>query len=829
MIEPSADPASTYSFFMNLSELLQDLKFAGRALLRNRGFTAIALATLGLGIGANTAIFSFVDGVLLKSPPFPDSDRIVLVMEKTPTGELNAIATLNYLDWAEQNTVFDGMAAETREIATLTGAGDPIELGGAKVSTRYFDIFGLRAVLGRTFRAGDDELGNERVVILSDVLWRTQFGADPTVIGRSILLSGEPNTVIGVLPAGNPFERDWPKLWRPLTFTPENRTRNYHWMGSYAKLKPGVTLEQAKANMDTIGARIAQDFPDSNKGWGVIVARYAETMVRPELRHSLYLVMGAVGMILLIGCANLANLMLARGLAREREVSIRTALGASRWRIIRQFLSESLLLSVLGGAMGIGLGYAMMAALKVTLPQYALPREADVALDERVLLFTLGLSVVTGVLCGLFPALQASRIDLAGAMKQGSGGASVALTRNRMRSALVVAEVALAFVLLTGAGLLIRSFSAIQNVDTGFDSAHVITAGLPISARQFSSDESFRTYTRAMLARLSSLPGVKEVALTSALPLRGWGYGMPFQIAGRADVAPSNRPVGFFKMVTPSYFRALKMKLVRGRLLDDKDVGGFPPVVVINESFAKKHFSKEDPLGKRILVQQLLIGKAQLGPDIPWEVVGVIADEKVGALTEKENSVGMYVTVEQSPQLQQALLIQTEMDPAGMADSIRRAVREVNKDQSVMDLKSLEVIKRESMGDSRLRTALLSTFAAVALLLSVVGIYGVVAYSVVQRTREIGIRAALGASPSNIRRLVLQGGLNLIGVGLAVGTAGVFALSRLLSSLLFGVGERDPVTIAVVGAILAAAALLACYWPAVKATKVDPIIALRGD
>lgn len=814
---------------MIFSELLHDLNFAIRSLLRSRGFTLIALGTLGVGIGANTAIFSFVDGVLLKAPPFPESDRIALILEKHPTGASNGVSTLNYLDWAQDNTVFDFMASYTGGSVTLTGGSEPEEIPGMRVSAHYFDIFQIRPALGRTFQEGDDRVGNDHVVVVSNRLWRSQFGGDPGIVGRTILLNGEPNTVIGVLPADSPFERDAAKLWRPLAFTPENKNRNYHWLGSVGKLKAGVTVEQAQSNMDTIGARIAADYPDSNQGWGVVVVRYAEAVVKPKLRQSIVLLMGAVGMVLLIGCANLANLMLVRGLARSREVSIRSALGAGRWRLMRQFLTESLFLSALGGALGVGVAFGLMNILRALVPEGALPREAAVSLDLRVLSFAVALSVLTGVVCGLFPALQATRRDLLSAMKQASGGASTASTRNGVRSSLVVAEVALAFLLLTGAGLLLRSFQAIQSVDTGFDSSNVFTAKLPVAEQSFSSPDLFRVYLRSIVDRVRTIPGVQEVALTSALPLQGWGYGMPFQIAEQPPLDPSKRPVGYFKMVTPSYFSVLKLTMIKGRPLDSRDGAGAPPAVVINQSLAKNYFPHQDPIGKRVLVAQLLLGKTGLGAEIPWEIVGVVADEKVGLLAETEGTAGMYVTTEQSPQREQALLVRTAIDPPGLADSVRKAVHEVNRDQSISHPKTLETIKRESMGDSRLRAALLAVFALVALLLSTIGIYGVISYTVVQQTREIGIRTALGASAGTIRWLILGRGLRLVCLGLVLGLGGVFALTRLLQSMLFEVGERDPLTLAIVGLTLIAVGLMACFWPARRAARLAPIVALRHD
>ena len=811
-----------------MSELLQDLRYGVRTLRKNPGFATVAVLTLAIGIGANTAIFSFVNGVLLKPLPYGEPERIVRVLEKPPGGGRNGISTLNYLDWQKDNTVFEYMAAQTGGSVTLTGVNEPIQLRGARVSQHYFDIFGIKAVLGRTFAANEDQLGQERVAVLSHALWDSQFGADPKVIGRSITLDGAPYTVIGVLPPGGAFDRAFAQIWRPLAFEPQNMTRNFHWFGAFAKLKRGVTLKQATAQMDAIGARIAQDYPDSNKGWGVTIDLFADTVVGTQLRQSLYVLLSAVGMVLLIGCANLANLTLARGTAREREVAIRASVGAGRWRLVRQFLTENVLLSICGGVLGLALGLALKAGLELALPPFSLPREADLSIDTRVLVFTMALAVFTGIIFGLAPALQATRPNLAGCMKEGGRGASSG-GRHKVRGALVVTEVALAFVLLTGAGLLIRSFFQMQQVDTGFDSTNVLTAGLPIPEKRFPDPVQLNTYLREVVSKVEAMPGVRDVALTSALPMQGWGYGMPFQRADKPMVDRANRRACFFKMVSPSYFRTLGMKVRKGRTLGEHDAKGAPFVTVINETMVRLYFKGEEPVGKRILVQEIVPGKTQLGPEVSWEVVGVVADEKVDNLGGRGDNPGMYVSNEQSPVFYQALVVRAAMDPAGLKQSLGRAIHEINKDQSLTEVKTLEQIKAESMASNRLQSLLLTVFAAIAVLLAAIGIYGVISYSVEQRTHEIGIRAALGASKGDLVRLILRSGMAMAGIGLVLGFGGAFGLTRLLTNLLFGVGERDPMTLGAVAGLLAGVALLACYIPARRATKVDPMVALRYE
>ncbi|HEY1243108.1 MAG TPA: ABC transporter permease, partial [Bryobacteraceae bacterium] len=468
-----------------MSLLSQDLRYAARTLARSPGFAAVAIFTLALGIGANTAIFSFVDGILLKPLPYPDSDRIVRVLEKPPGFPRNGISTLNYLDWQRQNNVFDFMAAQTGANMTLSGTTEPVLLHCGRVSAHYFEIFGIHAAVGRTFLPDEDQLGKDHVVLLSWALWQNRFGSDPSLLNRTILLDNEPYTVVGILPSGSAFDRAYNQIWRPLAFEPSNMTRNFHWFGSFARLKPGVSLQQAQKAMDVIGTRIAHDYPDSNKGWGVVVERYSEVIVGPELRTSLYILLAATGMVLLISCANLANLALARGVSREREVSIRASVGASRWRLIRQFLTENVLLSLCGGVLGIGIGFATMRYLITLVPPNALPREANIGMNLRVLLFALAVSVLTGLVFGLAPALQATNPDLANCMKEGGRGSTGGAAKRRFRDVLVIAEMSVAFVLLVGSGLMMRSFFHLMNVDPGFDSTNVLAMNLPTSDKRY--------------------------------------------------------------------------------------------------------------------------------------------------------------------------------------------------------------------------------------------------------------------------------------------------------------------------------------------------------
>lgn len=812
-----------------MNEFIQDIRFGLRTLLRSPGFAIVALATIGIGIGANAAIFSIVDGVLLKPSPFKEIDRMVQVLEKPPGGGRNGISTLNYLDWEKQNTAFEFLAAQRWGTVSLTGVETPLQVPCEQVRVHFFDVFQGNAKMGRTFLPGEDDVGRDHVAVISNSFWVSQFGSDAAILGRTMTLDGEPYTIIGVMPPGR-FDLTATKIWRPMSFPAANMTRDFHWFGAWGLLKRGVTIEQARTQMDALAIRIAHDYPKSNKGWGIALDSFASIAVGQDLKQSLYVLMGAVGMVLLIACANLANLTLARGISREREVAIRAAIGAGRWRLIRQFMTESLLLSVGGGALGLAVAYAALDVMKATMPSGTIPPNLQVVMDGRVLLFVLGLSVITGVLFGIVPALKATRPNLTNSIKQGGGGASAGHASKRFRGTLVVIEVALAFVLLAGSGLLIRSFFRMQTVDTGVDSTNVVTADLPISDRRFHTAEEFKLYIQQIQDAVAAVPGVRDVAFTSALPMEGWGYGMPFQIVGAKQLDVANRPDCFFKMVGPTYFKALGIHLTRGRLLNVHDVKGALPAAVINETMAKKFFANDNPVGKRIMIEEIAFAATKLGAEVPWEVVGIVADEKVGGLgSDNSNNPGMYVTIEQSPQTYQSLVVRGQTNSSLLQRSILGAIHGVNKDQVVDNVKTLEQIKMDSVAGERFRSILMGIFAGVALLLAAIGLYGVISYSVVQRTREIGIRTALGANPGNIRALVVRGAMTLTGLGLILGVAGALGLAQVLSSMLFNTGKYDPATFAAVAAILSVVALLACLIPARRAMKVNPIVALRND
>lgn len=652
---------------------LQDLRYGVRQLLHSPGFTAIAIITLALGVGANAAIFSFVNAVLLKPLPYPHPEQIVSVWEKLPGGDTNPISTLNFLDWERQNRCFQFLAAITWDKVTLTSSGRPEELNVHRVSASYFKVLGVDAALGRTFAVSENEAGNDLEVVLSNRTWQSRFGGDRNVIGRKITLDAKSYTIIGVLPADTTFDRTWAEMWLPLAFTSANMTRNYHWLYAIARLEPGVTLEQARGQMDTIGARIAALYPDSNKGMGVTVDPYIDQVVQPDLRRSLWVLLAAVGAVLLIGCANVANLTLARGTGREHETAIRSALGAPRRRLIRQLLTESMLLGILGGAAGLALGNAFMRGMKLWLPADMLPPEANVGMDYGVLLFTMFIAILTGIVFGLAPALSGTRPDLSIALKE-SGRTTAGVAPHRMRTALVVAAVALSFVLLAGASLLIRSFNRLTSLNTGVDTTNVLAMDLPMPVAEFTNGTTLTNYLREVTDKVKSVPGVRDVAITDEPPMKGFANGAPFVIEGRDYLPYPQRPICGFKIVGPSYFDTVGMRLLKGRSLDESDVADAIPVTVINETMAKTYFKGEDPIGKRILIRQHVFGKPGRGPEIPWQVVGVVKDEKVGGkfFSLAEDVPVVYVTFYQNPGTSNSLVVRAAINPVLLRESIEQ-------------------------------------------------------------------------------------------------------------------------------------------------------------
>jgi len=799
-----------------------------RLLRASPGFSGVAIATIALAIGANTAMFSFVNAVLLRPLPYPAPDRIVRVLERGPTGGVNGISTLNYLDWTRQATAFEYLAAEAGWSATLTGGEEPVVVRGARVSAHYFDIFGVKPALGRAFLPGEDQPGKDRVVLLSHALWASRFGADPALVGRQISLNGEPHTIVGVLPKGGPFDRAAARIWKPLAFQPSNMTRSFRWLGASARLKPGVTLEQARVEMDVIARRLADADPGSNKGWGVAVDRLADVLVGPGLRTAVIVLFAATLFVLLIGCANLASLALARGISRQGEMAVRAALGATRWRLVRQLLVENVVIGACGGAAGVVVGYGMLRWIQSLIPPYALPPAVDVRLDTTVLLFTLTAALVTGLLFGSAPAAHGTNPDLVNPLKEAGHGTTMGGRGRRLRGALIAAEVALAFVLLVASGLLMRSFFKLLDVDPGFTAANVLTAGLPINPEQHPDPIELNGYLASIRGAVDAVPGVRGTALASALPLQGWGFGVPYAVAGREAGDGANRRPAFFKVVTPSYFGTLGIRLRAGRVLKDTDVAGAPRVAVINETLARREFPGEDAIGRRILVPELVPGKTEFGRPIAWEIVGVVAGEKITGLGD-DISAGIYVSNQQSPTYTISLIVKTATPPRALQRAVQSAIDGVNGEQALGDVRTLEEIVAQSMLANRVTGTILGVFAAMALLVAAVGIYGVIACAAVERTHEMGIRAALGATTHHLRRLIVQGGMRLAAIGLLVGLAGADAATRTMSSMLYGVENDDPLTMASVAVLLVGVAAAACFLPAWRITKADPMEALRYE
>ena len=808
----------------SIETLLQDIRYALRVLVNSPGFTIFAVLTIALALGANAAIFTLVDGVLLKSAAYPHGERIVQLWETHPhAGERNVISGANYLDWAKQAHSFEAMAAETGGAVTYTGGSEPKSFQAGMVSAPYFDVFGVKAALGRTFLKDEDQPGKEKVVILTHRLWSVQFGADPTIVGRPIQLNGEPYTVVGVLPGASEFDRHSNDVWVPLVIPP-TAARDYHYLLAVARLKPDVSLERAQAEMKAIAGGIAEAYPKIKKGWSAQVDRYLDRLIGQQMRTSLTILMCAVATVLLIGCANLANLLLARATLRSREVALRVALGAGRWRIARMLLTESVTLSIAGAVLGVGLGYGLLRSIETLLPPYYFPPESNITMDGRVLLFLAAATILTSIAFGLAPAVQASRKDPADTLREGGRSSSAGRSKFVARHVFVAVQVVAAFVLLVGAGLLIRSFQQVLSVDTGFQAEGLVGGGLTVPMEKNPDAVSLTRYVDRMVEEVRSVPGIRDAAITTALPLNGWGDGMPFRLASK----PEERLGSGFKIVTPGYFSALGLPLRAGRVLNDRDVAGMPFVVVVNESFVKHYLPNENPIGKSILVERILPSRRGLGPDTSWEIVGVVADEKADGLEERMDE-GCYASFAQNPVVGISLVAKGSGDSGMLIKSVERALWRVNKDQVLEHPETIAQIKAESVMSRRLTTSLLSGFALLALLLASGGLYAVLSFVTAGRTQEMGIRAAMGASRGRLIWLVISGGSIPVFAGILAGLVGAVALGRVMKSMLFAVNPIDGPTLIAVSLLFLCVALLACFVPAWRAASGDPMAALRQD
>jgi predicted permease len=801
--------------------MFTDLRQALRLLLKSPGFSALVVIVLALGIGANTAIFSIVNGVLLKPLPFAESTRLVAI-DTTVRNEPDDSAYLDVVDWHAQSTTVDHIAAYATAAVTLTGHGEAASIPMAVVTPELFPLLGVAPIAGRVLAPGDDAHGAERTAVISETLWTRSFERDPSIIGKAVLLDGDPIVIVGVMPARFefPFDAENPsQIWMPVLASRFSAQwadqRGASFLKAIGRLRPGVGLSAAQSELSAIAARIDAANP-RNGTHGIVVRSFQDVLVK-NYRPALIALLGAVAAVLLIACANIANLLLARGTARRRELSIRTALGASRGRIVRQLLLESLVLAIVGGAAGTVIGLWGVDAL-VRISPVQIPRLNTVHIDRGVLVFTLAASMLTGALCGLLPALQLSRSNPGDALKDGDRGGSSGRGA-RTRYALVVAEVALSLMLLASAGLLIRTLGVLQRVSPGFRPERAITMQLLLPQTRYSSTASMIAFYRRLHEEVAAIPSVTASAVATTLPMTGSDIGMGFVPDGRA-VDPNVRTSASFFGVSPDYFTTLGIKIVRGRAFTERDDEQAPPVVVINETMAAKYWPGEDPIGKRV--------KLSYNNSGPREIVGVAGDVKQTNLTDAVSSQ-MYTPFVQAPWPFLTAVAKTPASPEAAAGSMRQALAHLDPEQAAGELRTFDQYMARSIATPRFTAILLGTFAALALLLAGFGLYGVMAYSVAQRSREIGIRMALGAQSGDVRSLVVNQAVRLGAAGLIIGIAGALAVTRVLDSLLFGVTASDPLTFAGVSAALITVLLLAAYLPARRATRVDPIVALRAD
>ena len=802
-----------------MEALIQDVRYGIRTLLKQPGFTAIAVIALALGIGANTAIFSVVNAVLLRPLAFDEPDRLVMVWEKRMAlGRVrNPASPPDFVDWKAQNSVFEDMAAYSNEGFNITGGNEPEWIQGVATSPGFFSVLRAQPKLGRAFLSGEDQPGSEPVVIISNGLWQRRFASNPDIVGKTVSLNDRSRTVVGVMPADLVFPNSDVDVWVPLVLGPEQMSnRGSHFLNIIARLKPGVTLDQARSDMDTIAAQLEQQYPQVNTGHGANVFSLYEEVVG-NVRPALLILLGAVGFVLLIACANVANLLLARAAVRQKEIAIRTALGAGRARIVRQLLTESVLLALVGGTLGVLLalwGLDLLLAVSAD----SIPRVKEINLDMWVLAFTLLISLATGLIFGLVPALQASKPDLNESLKEGGRAASASIHRNRVRSLFVVVEVAVCLVLLIGAGLMIKSFVRLLDVNPGFNAENVLTMAVSLSGSKYREASQQKAFFQQSLERIASAPGVKGAATVLGVPVSG-GFGSRyFRIEGRPPQPAGQGHNANVNAASGDYFRTMGIPLIQGREFDERDVKGSPEVVIINQQMARQFWPDEDPIGQRMTVG-----------NEPWRtIVGVVGDVRQSGL-EAEPRPEFFYPFFQVEFSSGTFVVRTSGNPNAMIAALRSEVQAVDKDQPLFRVRTMDEVLAQSVARRRLVMLLFGIFGGVALVLAAVGLYGVMRYSVTQRTREIGIRMALGAARGDVTRLVVGQGMTLTLVGVGIGLAASFFLTRLMASLLYGVSAADPVTFALVSLFLIGVALGASFVPARRATKVDPMVALRHE
>ncbi len=806
--------------------LWQDLRYGSRVLAKNPGFTAVAVLTLAIGIGANTAIFSVVNAVLLRPLPFRDPASLCLVTERMPTIPILGPSYLNFQDWRAQSHSFEDLAAARVTPFTLTGSGQPERVQGQLASASLFPLLGVSAIQGHAFRPDEDRAGGPPVALISYGFWQTHFGGAGDAVGKSLTLDNQPHTIVGILPPKFQLIQPADVL---LPFVPwASRLpddRSWHpGIIAIGRLKNGVTIEKARAEMDTIAKRLEQAYPINDTGVGINVNRVQDQLVQ-NVRPALLVLLGAVALVLLIACANIANLLLARATSRRREIAVRTAIGAGRVRILRQLLTESVLLAFVGGLAGVALAWAGISPL-VRLAGNSLPNLGPIGLDYRVLLFVCVAVMLAGILFGLGPALHTSRLDLRAALNEASRGSTIGSGQKNFRGLLVVTEIALAIVLLVGAGLLLRSFDRLQRVEPGFRAGNLLVADVPLSPQAYRAAPARMAFFDSLLDRSRALPGVTAAGAASFLPVSGGGSSLYFNIQGRPPKTPRDYLIIGYRPVSSRYLETLGIPLLHGRYLADSDTERAPFVVVVNQTMARQYFPNESPLGRRIQVGAL--PEAQT----PWmTIAGVVGDVKQTLATDAQAEV--YLPYRQANTLLEvfglSVVLRTAQDPRTQIAALRSVVHDLDPNQPLIRIRSMQENIASSVSEQRFRTMLLGIFAACALLLSVVGLYGLMMYSVTQRVPEIGIRITLGAQQRQILAMVVGQGLRLALVGIAVGIAGAFALTRILARFLYGVAATDPLTYVAVAAMLLAVAFLASYLPARRATRIDPMSALRSE
>ena len=810
-----------------MNSLWQDMRYGARMLLSNPGFTVVAVVALALGIGANSAIFSVVNAVLLRPLPYKDADKLVLVWERGTKEAQNVVNPANFMDWRDQNAVFSDMAAIFDTSFALIGDGEPEEIPAQYATTNLFSMLGVEPILGRAFTPDDDRPNQPHVVVISYGLWQRRFGGDEKIVGRKLNLSRRDATVIGVMPAGfkwhikkSSMTGKSAELWSPWTMTNDMYDRHGRYMTVAARIKPGVNFEQARSEMDVIGTRLENEYHDFNANWGVNVVPL-RTQLTGELRTPLLVLLLAVGFVLLIACANVANLLLARAANRQKEMAVRAALGAGRRRIVRQLLTESVLLAGVGAIGGLLLAWWGTDLLIAVSPRDLTDLQL-VKIDAKVLGFTLVVSLLTGLIFGLAPALDAGRIDLNDTLKEGARNVSGGARSHRLRSALVILEIALALVLLIGGGLLIRSLAQLQSVDPGFNARNVLTVQMSLPLRKYDTDRKRIDFYRSAIDKIKALPGVQDAGAISFLPFNGPYAGTLVEIEGRPKLPPGEGLVTGVSVTDLNYFNAMQIPLKRGRLYDERETTDMRHVVVVNEMFARRFFPDEDALGKRVTIYMK-------DENVPNEIIGIVGDNKHKGLDSEVEPMAYWPYPELTFS-SMTFAIRSRGDAASIAPAAREVIRGLDDEQPIAQVRTMESLLATSIAKARFTTLLLTVFAALALVLASVGVYGVISYSVTQRTRELGIRLALGANRGDVMRLVLAHGMKMTAIGIVSGILAALVLVHvLMSNLLFGVGETDPATFVTISATLIVVSLLACFVPARRAMRVDPIVALRYE